>query len=181
MDTRRLCSRTVSICSILLIAGYVLIFLSACGNSTSPTPSLIPVLPSTIVPVQQTITPVATQPIRPTQTPTCVDNLTFVDDATIPDGTIVAPGSSLDKQWLVQNSGSCNWDSRYRLRFISGDKLGASIEQALYPARAGSQANLRILFVAPQSDGEYLSEWQAFDSNGIPFGDSFFIKVVVQQ
>ena len=104
-----------------------------------------------------------------------------MDDATIPDGTIVAPGSSLDKQWLVQNSGTCNWDTRYRLRLISGDALGASLEQALYPARAGTQANLRILFIAPQESGEYVSEWQAFDANGIPFGESFFIKVVVQQ
>ena len=104
-----------------------------------------------------------------------------MDDATIPDGTIVAPGSSLDKQWLVQNSGTCNWDTRYRLRLISGDALGASLEQALYPARAGTQANLRILFIAPQESGEHVSEWQAFDANGIPFGESFFIKVVVQQ
>lgn len=184
MDTRRLFSRSVSICSCLFPAIYFLFFLTACGSSTPPTPTLIPDFPSTIIPDQSTISPVATQPsqrIQPTQTPTCVDNLTFVDDTTIPDGTIVAPGISLDKQWLVQNSGSCNWDTRYRLRFISGDTLGASIEQALYPARAGTQANLRILFITPQSDGEYVSEWQAFDGNGIPFGDLFFIKVVVQQ
>jgi hypothetical protein len=92
----------------------------------------------------------------------------------------VAPGKLLDKQWLVQNNGDCNWDARYRLRLISGDALGASTEQALYPARAGSQASLRILFTAPQESGEYVSEWQAFDANGIPFGESFFIKVVVQ-
>jgi hypothetical protein len=100
---------------------------------------------------------------------------------TIPDGTVVAHGSTLDKQWLVQNSGDCNWDSRYRLRLISGDALGAASEQALYPARAGTQATLRILFTAPQEAGAYVSEWQAFDANGIPFGESFFMKIEVQQ
>ena len=75
----------------------------------------------------------------------------------------MAPGSTLDKQWLVQNSGDCNWDARYRLRLISGDALGAATEQALYPARAGTQATLRILFTAPQEAGDYVSEWQAFD------------------
>jgi hypothetical protein len=99
---------------------------------------------------------------------------------TIPDYSIVAPGSTLDKQWLVQNSGSCNWDNRYRLRLIEGDALGASPEQALFPARAGLQATLRIVFTAPPEAGEYLSEWQAFDAQGIPFGESFFIKIVVQ-
>jgi len=100
---------------------------------------------------------------------------------TIPDGTVVAPGSILDKQWLVQNSGDCNWDTHYRLRFISGDALGAATEQALYPARAGTQATLRILFTAPQETGAYISEWQAFNTNGISFGESFFIKIEVQQ
>jgi hypothetical protein len=80
----------------------------------------------------------------------------------------------------VQNNGDCNWDTRYRLRLISGVALGASTEQALYPARAGTQAKLRILFSAPQEAGDYISEWQAFDANGIPFGESFFIKIEVQ-
>ena len=94
---------------------------------------------------------------------------------------MVAPGSLLDKQWLVQNSGDCNWDSRYRLRLISGDALGAATEQALYPARAGTQAAIRMLFTAPQDSGVYVSEWQAFDPNGVPFGKSFYIKIEVQQ
>jgi hypothetical protein len=106
--------------------------------------------------------------------------LAFVDDVTIPDYSIVAPGSSLDKQWLVQNSGSCNWDNHYRLRLVDGIELGASPEQALYPARAGMQAILRIIFTAPLEGGEYDSEWQAFDAKGFPFGESFFIKIIVQ-
>ncbi|HEX7541128.1 MAG TPA: NBR1-Ig-like domain-containing protein [Anaerolineales bacterium] len=99
---------------------------------------------------------------------------------TIPDYSVVAPGSTLDKQWLVQNSGSCNWDSHYRLRLVSGNGLGASLEEALYPARAEMQATLRIIFTAPLEAGEYYSEWQAFDPKGIPFGEAFFIKIIVQ-
>jgi hypothetical protein len=94
---------------------------------------------------------------------------------------VEAPGITLDKQWLVQNSGDCNWNASYRLRLISGNALGASTEQALYPARAGTQATLRILFTAPQEAGEYISEWQVSDANGIAFGESFFIKIEVQQ
>jgi next to BRCA1 gene 1 protein len=109
-----------------------------------------------------------------------MDDLAFIDDLTIPDNTIVAPESKLDKQWLVQNSGDCNWDARYRLRLISGVALGAVPEQALYPARAGAQVDLRILFTAPQEPGIYISEWQAFDANGIPFGETVFIKIIVQ-
>lgn len=162
---------SVSICfslGLLLAActGYVTV-----PPSPSPVPSLALLLPT------ETFTTL--QPLPPTSTPACIDGLSFVSDVTIPDDTNVVPGSSLDKQWLVQNSGSCNWDNRYRLRFISGDPLGAATEQSLYPARVGTQATLRIIFTAPKDAGEYVSEWQAFDPNGIPFGDSFFIKIIV--
>ena len=144
--------------------------LSACGVAKSPEPSLVPLLVPTLTVEKPTDTPATFVLPASTSTPVCQDNLQFISDVTIPDGTVVVPGSTLDKQWLVQNSGNCNWDERYRLRLISGDPLGASPEQALYPARAGTQANLRILFSAPQDAGEYVSEWQAFDANGIPFG-----------
>jgi hypothetical protein len=139
-------------------------------NLPSPTPSGPGETPAASIPL----------PVIPTSTPACVSDLTFMSDVTIPDGTVVAAGGSLDKQWQVLNSGSCNWDNLYRLRLISGDAMGAALEQALYPARVGSLATIRILFKAPPDPGEYISEWQAFDSAGLPFGDSFFMKIVVQ-
>jgi hypothetical protein len=158
------------------------LLLSSCGADNTPLPitsNIIADTPSipTSVP---TDTLVPTFPVLIPPTPTCVNGLSFISDVTIPDFSVVASGSLLDKQWLVQNSGSCNWDNHYRLRLIAGDELGASLEQALFPARAGTQASLRIVFSAPLVPGEYLSEWQAFDAQGVPFGDSFFIKLIVQ-
>jgi hypothetical protein len=109
----------------------------------------------------------------------CTNNLTFLDDITVPDNTFVAPGTSIDKQWLVHNTGTCHWDSTYRLKWIGGDTLGAAEERALYPARAGTQATLRILFTAPPVEDSYESAWQAVDPNGNVFGDLIFIKIVV--
>jgi hypothetical protein len=62
---------------------------------------------------------------------------------------------------------------------ISGNAMGVPTEQALYPARSGTQATVRIIFIAPQEAGDYTSEWQAFDPDGVPFGQSFFIKITV--
>jgi Ig-like domain from next to BRCA1 gene len=180
MDTRRFSNGSVSICFYLITVVYVVLFLSACGSAIPPTPLPAPLSTPTLTLEQPTDTPTTIQPVLPTSTPTCTANLTFINDVTIPDGTQVSPGTILDKQWLVQNSGDCNWDAGYRLRLISGDALGAATEQALFPARAGTQAPLRILFTAPQEAGQYISEWQAFDPNGIAFGESFFIKFQVQ-
>ena len=109
-----------------------------------------------------------------------MDSLAFVQDVTVPDGTVVLPGESVDKQWLIQNNGSCNWDSRYRLRFVGGLEMGATTEQALYPARSGTQATIRITFTAPSEPGTYNTAWQAFDPFGEPFGDPVFMEIIVQ-
>ena len=180
MDTQRNFTSSVSICFCFIGILCLGLFATACGSGNSPTLSPAPPPSPSSTLEQITASPTNILPAAPTPTPICTDNLAFMKDVTIPDGTLEAPGSIMDKQWIVQNSGDCNWSASYRLRLISGNALGASTEQALYPARAGTQATLRILFTAPQEAGEYVSEWQAFDAKGIAFGESFFIKIEVQ-
>jgi len=115
----------------------------------------------------------------PTATPACTNDLTYLLDLTIPDGSQVSPTSSLVKRWKVQNSGSCNWDERYRIKLVSGSNLGAQ-EQALYPARGGTELTIQIIFTAPSEAGNYYSTWQAYDPGGNPFGDSFYMQINVQ-
>ena len=120
------------------------------------------------------------EPVLPTVTPTCTNDLLFLEDLTIPDGTKVAPGALIDKRWQVQNSGTCNWDERYSLRLFNGPSLSAPETQALFPARGGAQAVIRMLLTAPVEPGSYRSAWQAYDAQGQPFGQPVFIQIVVQ-
>lgn len=129
-----------------------------------------------------THTPTATNvPVTPlpSATPICQDGLLFIEDLTIPDGTLVAPGEIIDKRWKVANNGSCNWDERYRLRRISGPDLGVADEQALFPARAGREAIIRMILTAPDDPGTYRSAWQAYNPLGEPFGDPIFVEIIV--
>ncbi len=177
-------SRIVRVSSWLAMS---LLGLVAC-SSASPTPSVVYRPPTAQVQAGDafsTALPPQFQPTFPaqaggsSQTPPCTDSLSFLKDLTIPDGSQVPPGSTIDKRWLVLNSGTCNWDSDYRLKFISGDLIGAAREQGLYPARAGAQVPLRILFTAPDQAGTYNSTWQAAAPDGTPFGDAVFIEIVV--
>jgi hypothetical protein len=174
MDTWRAFSPSVSI--------FLLLLLAACAPGTPlVTPYLPPTsMPGTPVPVV-TLSQLPTDLIIPSRTSTlqCSNDLAFVDDLTIPDYSTVSPGDLLDKQWLVRNSGTCDWNSSYRLRFIGGDTLGASTEQALFPARSGVEAVIRILFTAPAEALEYVSIWQAFAPDGQPFGEAFLIRITV--
>jgi hypothetical protein len=170
-----------------LLAILLAILLSpACAPTPTPTPFIPPKAATPTVsfvqgstPVIPTFTPQPKSTPSPTATPPCTDGLAFVEDETIPDGTEVSPGASVDKRWLVQNNGSCNWDSRYRLKFVGGLEMGAITEQALYPARAGAQATIRITFIAPSEPGKYTTAWQAFNPKGEPFGDPVFMEIQV--
>jgi methionine-rich copper-binding protein CopC len=57
--------------------------------------------------------------------------------------------------------------------------MAVPIEQALYPARAGAQAKLRILFTAPQAAGTYQSSWQAIAPDGTAFGAVVSIQITI--
>lgn len=88
----------------------------------------------------------------------------------------------MEKQWRVENNGSCNWDARYRLKLMDGYiPLNATGEQALYPARAGTQATLTINFIAPLEAGTYRTAWQAYSPDGTAFGDAVYLEIIVGQ
>ncbi|HLF74966.1 MAG TPA: NBR1-Ig-like domain-containing protein [Anaerolineales bacterium] len=164
---------------------------STCSPALSATPFLPPTLPPPLIEPTLIINPTQTAilVVQPTPLPTilptvdaqnCSNDLTFIQDLTVPDNTFITIGAVIDKQWLVENSGTCNWDAAYRLKYIGGAVLGAPEEIALYPARAGTQATIQIVFTAPFTDGLYESAWQAHDPHGTAFGDPIYIRVVVQ-
>ncbi|MBN2388943.1 MAG: hypothetical protein JXB85_18150 [Anaerolineales bacterium] len=174
----------------LIAALWILSLLAACGQTAPaylpPTALPSPTFTLTLTPTRTaTPPPTATLTATPepsaTPTPPCSFNLDFLADLTVPDGTVFAPGSPIDKQWLVLNNSTCDWTSAFRLRLVAGDPLGAPPEQALYPARAGAQAVIRIAFSAPLEPGEYTSGWQAFAPDGTAFGDRFYVTIVVSQ
>jgi hypothetical protein len=182
--TKQFSPRQICILAILLLFS-----LQACAPASTATPFRPPTIqppliePSLIIqPTKQVVIIQSTLPptIIPTTNPKdCVNDLSFINDVTIPDNTFVTYGSNIDKQWLVQNSGTCNWDSSYRLRHLGGAVLGSAEEAMLYPARAGTQATIQILFTAPFTGGVYESAWQAYDPNGSPFGQPIYIRITV--
>src|SRR6478609_8802676 len=56
----------------------------------------------------ETIQPTITNTPEPTQ---ACDSAEFMDDVTIPDGTIVKTGETFIKTWRFKNIGTCTWDA----------------------------------------------------------------------
>ena len=57
--------------------------------------------------------------------------------------------------------------------------MGAANEQALFPAKAGSEAVIQIAMTAPVAPGDYMGKWQLRDAKGKNFGEVLFIKIKV--
>jgi len=173
----------------LLLLLLTLILASACSPVSTPTPFIPPTSQAPLIEPTLIIFPTPTKNqvqviVIPTIIPTidqsnCVNNLSFIEDITIPDNSFVPFGSAIDKQWLVENNGTCNWNSGYRLRHVGGAVLGAPEEVAIFPARSGTQMTIQINFTAPFEEGTYESAWQAFDPNGLAFGNLIYIRIIV--
>lgn len=175
---------------LLILIPFICLHLWSCSPAPAPTPFIPPtgqaplIEPTLIIIPTPTTDMVRVLPLLPTTAPTvdrsnCVNDLSFIEDLTIPDNSFVPFGAVIDKQWLIENSGTCNWDSAYRLRYTGGALLGAQEEIALFPAKSGAQAVIQITFTAPFEEGVYVSAWQAFDPNGLAFGDAIYMRILV--
>ena len=109
----------------------------------------------------------------------CSDKLGFIADVTIPDGSILSPGTLFYKSWRVQNTGTCAWGPGYRLAFISGSQLGAVSTVAIPPVQPGGVFDIAAPMFAPAQPGAYRGLWQMVNPAGQPFGPQFFVSIVV--
>lgn len=137
----------------------------------TPTPLKI-----TDTPLSPTMTPTKAPPTAPSNgsgssgTDFCTASANFVGE-TYPDGTIVQPGEVFTKVWHVKNSGTCAWDSSWKLVFFSGDLMGgAYVYNFPQPAQPGETVDVPVVFTAPSQDGSYKGEWMLESPWGSTFG-----------
>jgi len=137
-------------------------------NTPTPPPS------PTHTPLPATPTPV------PPRTPTtCVDDMAFVADVTVPDGTVVTPGQRIDKVWRLRNIGSCTWGPGYTAVFVSGNPMSAPPAVSLPNTPPGAVVDVAVTMYAPAAPGSHVSYWQLRNAAGVLFGRRFLIQVVV--
>jgi len=161
-----------------LRAALLALPLAACGQAVDPTPT-----PTVTVQIRPTAASQSAQPIPASQAAPvqgrCVAQARFIEDLSIPDGSLVEPGGLIDKRWSVLNSGTCDWGPGYRLiRTDTGLLIGPD-ELALYPARSGEEAVWQVLLTAPREPGQHIASWQARSPTGELFGDPVFVLVEV--
>jgi hypothetical protein len=104
----------------------------------------------------------------------------YIDDITIPDGTILAPDEAFVKTWELKNTGYCTWKAESSLMFFMGDSMSGQDTEIRKTLASGNQAKFSIELTAPNAEGTYTGYWILTDKYGYPFGTPFFVQIVVK-
>lgn len=143
---------------------------------TSMPPTAIPTTTNTSTqPPTATATaiPPTATPVPPTPTPTALpcNWAKFVEDITVPDGSVFPPNAVFTKTWRLKNIGLCTWTRDYMLVFDNGEKMGGP--QAVQIGKnvdPGESVDLSVDLIAPQNDGKYRGNWKLSAPGGQIFG-----------
>ncbi len=117
-----------------------------------------------------------TPTIAPTAQP--LEDLKYVADTSMPDGSEVPAGSAFTKSWLVINPCDTPWTNSWALQLVSGKAFGA--RRIPLPATPGCHtANILATMTAPRRTGAYTSVWQLRDPSGRSVGEKLTLVVRV--
>jgi hypothetical protein len=116
-------------------------------------------------------TPLA--PLLPTQVGDPCHQAAFIQDITVPDGTKIKPGFNFDKVWRIQNTGTCEWDDGYVLKYVLGGSLDGKdvpIVKSSDFVKPGQMKDFGVTLTAPLIPNTYTDCWRMQDDGGFYFG-----------
>ncbi len=142
-------------------------------------------VPPTLPPTSTAIPLITNTPNPPTPRP--CNWAQFVDDVTIPDGTLVAAGETFTKTWRLKNVGTCNWTTDYKVVFDHGDRMNAPQAANLPHSVAPNETvDVSVAMTAPDAAGSYAGNWMLQTASGVSFGiggsanQPFWVRIDVE-
>ncbi|HFE66154.1 MAG TPA: transporter substrate-binding domain-containing protein [Chloroflexi bacterium] len=130
-------------------------------------------------------------PEKPTPAPTpegCIDGMAFVQDLNLDDNNMknppkMPPGVPFQKGWRIQNSGTCEWTSGYKLVYVSGNtplaRMGGEPTAVQGVVPSGQQYDMWVDLVSPLYAGVYQGFWQMVNDENRPFGERIWVGIEV--
>ncbi len=134
---------------------------------------------STLTPTQS-LTPTRGTPAAPSggvvPTASCY-GLIFRQDVTIPDNTAMVPGQTFTKTWKVRNSGTCAWESDFKLASTGGEAMGGTAKTLGQSVAPGAEIDISIPMTAPNKTGSVRGNWRMSTAGGVFFGDELYVII----
>ena len=108
------------------------------------------------------------------------DNSAWVQDVTIPDGTVFYTNEYLTKIWRVRNTGTTTWTTDYQLVNVDDNTWGEDIKIPLVAnVEPGQEIDLRVTMHAPDTLGDHISRWFLMNPSGQVFGQELYVYIKV--
>ena len=147
---------------------------SAASTTAAETPTTASTLPPTATAIP------TNNPFESTPTEIICDDAKWVADVTVPDGTEMTPGQDFVKTWRIRNTGSCTWGTGYSIIFAYGEKMSGIAEPITAAVAPNEELEISVRFKAPNNTGQYSSVWRMANASNSPFGENFFVLIVVR-
>ena len=104
----------------------------------------------------------------------------YAGDVTIPDGTVLAPGTHFTKTWRIKNAGTTSWTPSYTWRFQAGTLMSSRMTAPVPPTAPGAITTISVPMIAPTATGVYTSFWQMANASGKFFPHQAWVNIVVK-
>jgi hypothetical protein len=126
-----------------------------------------------------------TPPVQPEGEPEgCTNQAALIEDISIPDGSLMTPGSRVTKTWRIQNSGTCAWTTDYiweQINYENASLKMASLAAPLVSQVApGESLDISVelsLDNAAALGSSAIAKFKLHSPEGEQFGDSAYALV----
>ncbi len=110
--------------------------------------------------------------------PVGVCNQAIYITETIPDGTQYYMGESFTKTWTLRNTGTCTWNTSYKLVFDSGDSMNGP-EYVYFPYAVDPEQDITVSvdLTVPSSAGTYTGYWALEGDDGNVFFTGIYVQI----
>jgi len=109
----------------------------------------------------------------------CTLTAAFVEDVSIPDGTVVAAGAVFTKTWRMRNTSGCDWGEGYTIAFFSDTPMHPTGSEPIRPTPSNGLVDISVPLTAPTQPGVYTTTWRLKDPSGQFFGNRVFAVIRV--
>jgi hypothetical protein len=138
-------------------------------------------IPPTAAPTQPVIPTATLGAVLPTTAATAraCNQAEFVSE-TVPDGTDFNFNESFTKSWTFKNTGTCTWNTNYKLIYASGNQMGGpaavNLTQSVAP---DGTVTVSVPLKAPGTEGTFSGSWSLQAEDGSVFFSGNTVKIDV--
>lgn len=170
LDTNAVLTQAAGTAIARLTETAVMMPTATATATEAPTNTPLPVTPTTEATTAATQQPpvgLPTNTTAPVVQATTSDAASFVSDVNYPDNTVVTAGQTIEKKWMIKNTGPTTWTSNYSIVAIDLGNFGGPESVAMpVEVKSGETVEITVRLTAPSTNGTHKAYYRLRNANG---------------